>query len=136
LEVNLKWEGELKFQAEGEWGAKVRIEPGPTYGGTGKNATPMELVAMALGSCSGMDIVLILEKMKVKLDKLEILVDARRRDKEPAYFEDIKMTFVVAGDNLKQEQVERAVRLSVEKYCSVGIMLQNKANITYEIKLE
>jgi len=132
----MKWEGALKFSGEGHWGARVTIEPGPKYGGSGKNPTPMEALAMALASCTGMDAVLILEKMRVELEKFEIHVDARRREAEPSYFEAINMTMHMAGRNLTQEKAEKAVGLSLKKYCSVAAMLEDKASITYEVKLE
>ena len=128
----MAWEGAMKFTAESESGASMVFDTGIKYGGSGKHVTPMETVAMALASCSGMDIVLILKKMRVDLKKLDIKVDAKRRDREPAYFEDIKMTFTASGDGLTEEHLNKAMKLSVDKYCSVGIMLRDKATITYE----
>ena len=136
MEVKVTWAGEMKFTAENESGAKAVLETGVKYGGSGKNPTPMEAVVMALAGCSGMDVVSILKKMRVELKKLEISVDARRRDEDPAYFEDIKMTFRVSGDGLTKEKVDKAVGLSVDKYCSVAAMLRDKARITYETVLE
>jgi putative redox protein len=132
LEVKVAWAGEMKFKAESETGAGVTMETGVKYGGSGKNPTPMESVAMALASCTGMDMVIILKKMRVDLKKLEIKVDARRRDGEPSYFEDIKMIFNASGDGLTADQMNKAMSLSVEKYCSVAAMLRDKATITYE----
>lgn len=126
----------MKFTAENETGAGVTVETGIKYGGSGKNPTPMEMVVMALASCSGMDIVMILKKMRVDLKKLEVLVDARRRERDPSYFEDIKMTFVISGDGLTKEQADKAASLSVDKYCSVAVMLRDKASITYETRVE
>jgi putative redox protein len=96
----------------------------------------MEAVAMAMASCSGMDVVMILKKMRVELKKLDINVDAKRRDEDPSYFTDIKLTFTASGDNLAKEQLAKAVGLSVEKYCSVAAMLRDKAAITYETVVE
>jgi len=136
LEVKAKWAGDMRFAAENETGGGVMIDTGVKYGGSGKNPTPMETVIMALASCSGMDMVMILKKMRVDLKKLEIKVDARRRDKEPSYFEDIKMIFTASGEGLTQEQADKAVKLSVDKYCSVSAMLRDKATISYETIVE
>ncbi len=136
VKVKATWAGDMKFAAENETGGRVMIETGVKYGGSGKNPTPMESVAMALASCAGMDVVMILEKMRVDLKKVEIKVDAKRRDGEPAYFEDIKMTFVMSGEGLTQEKADKAVGLSVDKYCSVSVMLRDKATITYETIVE
>lgn len=132
----MAWAGDMRFAAKSETGADVILETGKKYGGSGDNPTPMEAVVMALASCSGMDIVMILKKMRVELKKLEIKVDAKRRNEDPSYFEDIKMTFIASGDGLAQEQLEKAVGLSVDKYCSVAAMLREKASITYEAVVE
>ena len=63
-------------------------------------------------------------------------MDARRRDQDPSYFEDIKLTFRASGDGLAKDQLEKAVGLSVDKYCSVSVMLREKATITYECVVE
>lgn len=136
MNVTVTWAGEMKFTAESETGASFTLETGVKYGGSGKNPTPMETVAMALAGCSGMDMVAILRKMRVDLERLKIFVEAKRRDGEPSYFEDIKMTFVMAGDGLTKEQADKAASLSVDKYCSVGAMLKDKATITFETKVE
>lgn len=132
VEVKLAWEGEMKFTAQSESGAGMVFDTGIKFGGSGKYVTPMETVAMALASCSGMDLILILEKMRVNLTKLDIKVDARRREREPAYFKEIKMIFTASGDGLTEERFKKALKLTVEKYCSVSIMLRNKVTITYE----
>ncbi len=126
----------MKFIAEGETGASVRFDTGVKWGGSGKDPTPMEGVAMALATCSGIDIVMILEKMRVDLKKLEVKVDAKRRKGEPAYFEEIKLTFIASGDGLTERHLDKAVKLSVDKYCSVAVMLRDKATITYETFVE
>jgi putative redox protein len=134
--VRLFWDGDMRFVAENETGAKVMVDTGPAFGGSGKFATPMELLAMALGGCTGIDMVLILKKMRVNLKELRIEIETKRRQKEPRYYEEIHMTYLLSGDGLTEEQAERAAHLSNEKYCSVGIMLEDKAKISYSIKIE
>jgi putative redox protein len=136
VKVKLNWDGEMRFVAENEKAARVTLEPGPAYGGSGKYATPMELVLMALGACTGMDIASILKKMRVDLKKLEIEINAVRRKEQPTYFEEINMTYVVSGDGATDEKVRKAADLSNEKYCSVGVMLRDKAKITYDVRVE
>lgn len=136
MEVKVTWAGDMKFDAENGTGGGVTLETGVKYGGSGKNPTPMEAVVMALASCSGMDIVMILKKMRVDLKSLVIAVDARRRDQDPSYFEDIKMIFKISGEGLTQGQADKAVSLSVDKYCSVAAMLRDKATISYEAIVE
>ena len=136
MEIKVDWAGEMKFDAENGTGGKVTLETGVKYGGSGKNPTPMETVLMGLASCSGMDIVMILKKMRVDLKSLSIAVEARRRDRDPSYFEEIKMIFRLSGDGLTKEQADKAAGLSVDKYCSVAAMLRDKAEISYETIVE
>ena len=135
MAIKVKWEGGHTFIGETESGAQVIIEPGPKYGGSGKYPTPMELVAMAHGGCTGLDIVMILEKMRVKVTRLEVGVETKRREEPPEYFEEINLTYTVSGEGVSEENVRRAVDLSHEKYCSVGAMLEDKAKISYEVRI-
>jgi putative redox protein len=133
--IKVKWEGGRKFVGETSTGARVTMEPGPKYGGSGRHPTPMEMVAMAHGGCTGLDIVMILEKMRAKITRLEIEVETKRHEEPPNYFEEIKLTYTVSGEGVTEENVKRAADLSHEKYCSVGAMLKDKAKISYEIKI-
>lgn len=123
------------FVGETDSGVKVRMEPGPKYGGSGRNPTPMELVAMAHGGCTGIDILLIMQKMRANLTRLDIDVETKRRDEPPSYFEEIRLTYTASGEGVTEENLKRAAALSHEKYCSVGAMLEGKAKITYDIKV-
>jgi putative redox protein len=136
VKINVEWDGDLRFISESEPGAKVTIEPGPAYGGTGKFQTPMQLVLSALGSCAAMDAVLIIQKMRMKISKFTIEIEGRRRKEEPRYYENIKILYRISGEDLDEAKVNRAVQLATDKYCSVGIMLREKAEITYEVKIE
>jgi putative redox protein len=134
--VKLHWDGEMRFVAESETGARVTMDTGTAYGGSGKHPTPMEMLVMALGGCTGMDIVSILQKMRVDLKKFEVEIASKRRQEHPKYYEEIKMTFVLSGDNLTEDKIRKAADLSTEKYCSVGVMLKDKAKITYDFRIE
>lgn len=136
MSILVEWDGDMRVIGKTEEGATVSMEPGRAYGGSGRNPTPMELVAIALGGCTCMDVVSILKKMRCDLTKLVIEVKVKRREQEPRYYESIHLTFIVSGKNITEEQVRRAVDLSNQKYCSVGIMLGEKAEITYDVRLE
>ena len=98
-------------------------------------STPMELVLLALGSCSGADVVSILDKKKISLKGFEINIDAGRSESYPKVFTKINLEYVFFGQEIKSEHVERAIRLSQEKYCSVFAMLKNSVNITSSYKI-
>ena len=96
---------------------------------------PMELVLIALGGCSGADVVSILDKKKVPLKGFEINIDAERADSYPMVFTKINLEYVFYGRNIDPKHVERAIALSQEKYCSVSAMLKPSVSITSSYKI-
>lgn len=136
MDIKMKWDGDSRFTGETETGAAVTIDTGVAYGGSGKHPTPMELLLMGLGGCAGIDLVLILQKMRVDLSRADIAIEAQRREEAPRYFEDIKIIYTVSGDGLTEEKAKRAAKLATDKYCSVGVMLREKASITHEVRVE
>ena len=101
----------------------------------GQAFTPMELFLGALGGCTGMDFQWILSRQRQRLTGLEIAVTGKRRDEDPRYYEEIDLNYTVFGDGIRKDAVERAIRLSQEKYCSVKAMLKDsiKFNISFTI---
>jgi len=96
---------------------------------------PMELVLIALGSCSGCDVVSILKKKQVQLKGFEILIDAERSEAYPKVFTQIHMEYVFYGEKINPVHVERAIGLSAEKYCPVSAMLKASVQITSSYKI-
>ncbi|WP_263078297.1 OsmC family protein [Endozoicomonas sp. Mp262] len=86
-------------------------------------ASPMEMILMGLGGCSSVDVVSILKKARQDVQDCKVDIQAERADAVPAVFTKIHLNFVVKGNNIKESQVQRAVELSADKYCSVAIML-------------
>jgi putative redox protein len=125
LKLNDSW-----FDAANAKGAKIKLGAEPDDA-----ISPMEAVLMAAGGCSGIDIVSILEKMRQPLAGLEIIVSGQRREDYPKYFQSILIKYILRG-NLDADKVERAIELSLEKYCSVTNGLEPKAKITYEYTIE
>ena len=91
----------------------------------------MEIVLGALAGCSAIDVMSTLRKMKQNVSDCRIEVTGERAGQIPAVFSDIQLEFAVFGNNLDQKKVQRAVKLSVEKYCSVGKMLESTARISH-----
>jgi putative redox protein len=129
----VKWAGGLSFLGRGGTNHWVPMDAAKEVGGTAAASSPMELVLVGLGGCTAMDIVSILQKKKIKFDDFWIELDAVKADDYPKVFTQIKLKYVVVGKNVPRDAVERAVRLSEEKYCSVGAMLRKTAKIDYEI---
>jgi Predicted redox protein, regulator of disulfide bond formation len=114
---------------------KVHIDGSPSIGGEGLGVRPMELVLMALGSCSALDLVNILKKQRQQIDDVKIDVEGQRREAIPNIFTDIHISFRLIGD-IDQTKAEKAAELAVKKYCSVHDMLAaGGVNITYSIEI-
>lgn len=113
----------------------VQIDGSPEIGGEGLGVRPMELVLMALGSCSVLDLVSILKKQRQEIGDVKINVSGKRTDSIPKVFTDIHLTFTLSG-KIDIVKAEKAAELAVKKYCSVHDMLASGGvNITYEIQL-
>jgi len=124
------------FFAENEQKNTISIDASPAIGGQNKGPRPMELLIMGVGGCSGIDVVSILEKQKIKVEGLKIKIDAQREEAVvPSLFKAIHLTFIFkSGIDLGKAQ--RAVGLSLEKYCSAAKTLEKTAKITYKIDVE
>lgn len=124
----------VHFEASGGVSStKVQIDGSPDIGGLGLGARPMELVLMALGSCSSLDLVNILQKQRQVITDFSVDVDGQRREEIPSIFTKIHMRFALKGE-IDPQKAERAAELAVKKYCSVHDMLvAGGVDITYEI---
>ena len=135
VETKITWSDGMVFTAIPDSGHKVIMDSIKEIGGSAKGPTPMELVLIALGGCSGMDTVSILKKMGVELKSLEIELYGEREEKHPKVYRSIDMKYTVQGKGVPEKNVKRAIELSKNKYCSVSAMLSKKCKIryTYEI---
>jgi putative redox protein len=102
----------------------------------GQAFTPMELFLVALAGCTAMDVQWIMDRQRQRVDKFDMTVSGIRRAEDPKYYESIDVRYNFAGPGLRKDAVDRAIRLSLEKYCSVRAMVNDnvKLNITYTIK--
>lgn len=126
--------GTAAFEAESGSGGKLVLDGTPAIGGKGRGMRPMELLVTALAGCAAMDVVSILAKQKEPLEDLRIDVEAARKDAIPARLESAHLRFLATGD-VNPKKLERAARLSVEKYCSVKDSLDPALPITFETSL-
>ena len=123
------------FEAVGPSGAPVHIDAGEAVGCAGKGARPMELVAAGLAGCAVIDFILILKKQRQVLEDIRISIQAKRyENRTPSPFEHIHMKFILAG-TLDAVKVEKALTLSVEKYCSAAEMIKSTAKIDYSFEI-
>jgi putative redox protein len=134
IELNRLNEG-YHLEAINEQGKLVHIDASPDIGGTNQGMRPMQLLLAAMGGCSTIDIISILKKQKQPLRDIKITVTGdREKDAVPSLFVEVHTHFRLYGD-LDQDKVQRAVSLSVEKYCSVAKTLSHKATITYSFEI-
>ena len=136
MEARVKWVENVMFVAESGSGHAIVLDGAPEGGGRNMGMRPMELMALAAGSCSSYDVVTILKKARQDITACEALVSAERVDAVPAVFESIHLHFKVTGKGLSEKQVERAVELSADKYCSASIMLaQAGVKVTHDFEV-
>lgn len=112
------------FEATDEAGTVIKLDTSPDHGGKNYGARPMQMLLMALGGCSGIDVISILKKQKVEVRNYEMIIKGEREQgKEPALWKIVNVTFIIDAD-ITQEKAERAVQLSIDKYCSVAETLR------------
>ena len=124
------------FVGESGSGHTIVMEGPPDAGGRNLGIRPMEMLLLGLGACTAVDVVSILRKARQEVIDCEVVLDAERAEDPPKVFTYIHVHFIITGKRLKASQLERAVALSAERYCSVSAMLGKSAKIThdYEIK--
>jgi len=132
----LKWIEGFKFEGTFDSGHSIILDASLQAGGKNEGPAPIELLLVAFGACSGMDVISLLQKQRLNVRSFEIKVTGTRRDECPRYYTAIQVEYVLTGPNLDRSKVERAVKLSEQKYCSVYPMLTGKARITSTIRLE
>ena len=130
MNIKVSWAGDALFIGESTTGHKLLMDGPPEGGGRNLGPRPMEMLLLGTGSCSCYDVISILKKSRQNVVRCEVEVSSKRAETEPKVFTDIHIHFKVFGVDLKERQVERAVSLSAEKYCSASIMLGASANIT------
>lgn len=123
------------FVGESGSGHAVVIDGPPDHGGRNIGMRPMEMILMAVGSCSSFDVVQILQKGRNHVTGCVAEVSGERVDAIPSVFSKIHLHFKVSGKGLKPEVVERAIKLSAEKYCSASIMLSKAVEITHDYEV-
>jgi len=136
LKVRVKWVEDVSFVGESETGHAVVLDGAPENGGRNIGMRPMEMLLIGMGGCTSFDVVTILKKSRQPVVDCVAEIEAERADEVPKVFTKIHVHFVITGNDLNEKQVERAVSLSAEKYCSASIMLSKSVEIThdYEIK--
>jgi len=135
MRVRIKWIENVSFLGESESGHALVMDGAPEGGGRNLGPRPMETVLIGTGGCTAYDVVHILRKARVPVRDCVVEIEAERAAADPKVFTRIHFHFVVSGEGLKPQQVERAIALSAEKYCSASIMLGKTAAITHDFEI-
>lgn len=138
MQATVSFVDKMTFLGTSGSGHTVVLDTIAQNGGSNRGATPMEQVLLAVGSCSGMDVVSILRKKRITFDHFDVRMNGNRRDEHPRIFTDIELEYVFKGQDLeeKRKHLEDAVRLSQERYCSVAGMLSGTVNLTWKVTIE
>jgi len=136
MQARIKWVDDVMFVGETGSGHAVVMDGPPDNGGRNLGVRPMEMILLGVGGCSSFDVVQILQKGRHNVVDCVTEILAERVDTIPSVFSKIHLHFVVSGKELKEAAVERAVRLSAEKYCSASIMLGKVVEITHDFEVK
>jgi putative redox protein len=126
---------DMQFIGVADTGHAVVMDAPPSAGGKGTGSKPSELLPMAFGGCSGMDVISILRKKKQNVTKFEINVSGEMAKDYPRMYTEMHIEYVVTGKDISEDALKRAIELSLEKYCSVGATLGKAAKITHSYKI-
>jgi putative redox protein len=135
VEAKVMLAGGMQFEGVSSSGHRLIMDAEDESGGQNKGFRPMELLLVGFGGCSGMDVISILRKKRQNVTGLEINVKGERADSHPHIYKDVHIEYVVRGKEIQKEAVERAITLSVDKYCSVGATLAKAGTITHSYRI-
>jgi len=132
--IEVKWKNNMSFDAIVN-GHLIPLDAEASVGGQDQGPRPKPLILVALAGCTGMDVVSILNKMRVELEDFKVDVSGELTDEHPKYFNKIHITYSFKGKDLPMDKLEKAINLSQERYCGVSAMLIKVAELTHEIVL-
>ncbi len=135
MKVTVKWKDGMNFEAIGVSNRAISMDAAEEVGGKNLGPRPIELLLFGLGGCTGMDVISILRKMRKEITSFTIEIDADRAEDHPKVFTYIRVKYILKGEGLREKDVEKAVNLSKERYCSVGAMLEKAAIVDHQFTI-
>jgi putative redox protein len=135
MKTRVKWVQDMMFVGETGSGHALVLDGAPDIGGRNLGPRPMEMLLVGLGGCSAIDVMLILKRGREAITDCEVEIEAERATTDPKIFTQIKMHFIVTGRKLDANKVDRAIKLSAEKYCSATAVLAATATITHDFEI-
>ncbi len=135
MKCRVKWLDHMTFVGESDSGHAVVMDAAPESGGRNMGVRPMEMLLLGLGGCTAFDVVMILKKSRQAIVDCEVKIDSDRAQEVPKVFTRIHVHFIISGTRLDATKVDKAVKLSAEKYCSASKMLSETAEITHDFEI-
>jgi putative redox protein len=132
--VTTTWKKNLQFESNNPSGHTVIMDTSVENGGQNSGLTPKAMMLSSLAGCSGLDVISVLNKMKVEVDDFKIITTGELTDEHPKYYHSVHVVYQFYGKELPQDKLKKAVDLSVKKYCGVMEMFRRFAEVTIEIQ--
>lgn len=136
IEAQVRLTQDMQFEGSATSGHKLTMDADDASGGRNSGFRPMELLLVGFGGCTGMDVISILRKKRQNVTSLEMNVKGEKSDGYPKIYREVHIEYVVKGKSIQKEAVERAIELSLTKYCSVGATLGKAGTITHSYRIE
>ena len=130
--ISTKWLGNMAFESNNPSGHSLIIDAGPESGGEGSGYRPKALMLSSLAGCSGLDVAMLIKKMKLVVDEFHIETIGSLTEEHPQIYNQVKVEYHFYGSELNEAKLQRAVDLSVEKYCGVTEMFRGFAELDFE----
>ena len=131
--VTTQWKGNMVFESDNPRWSSIMMDASKDFGGTDSGMAPKAMMLSSLAGCSGLDVVSVLNKMKVNIDDFKMVVEGELTDEHPKYYHAVSVDYHFYGENLKAGKIKKAVDLSVEKYCGVMEMFRQFATVKIAI---
>ena len=135
MKATVKWLDNMSFVGESDSGHSVVMDGPPDAGGRNMGVRPMEMVLLGMGGCTAFDVVMILKRARQDITDCRVELQAERATEVPKVFTRINTHYVITGKQLNVKQVERAVNMTAEKYCSVSIMLAASVEMSHDFEI-
>lgn len=135
MNATVKWVEGFQFVAESGSGHAIVMDAGKDSGGNGTGVSPMELLMLGIGGCSGMDVISVLKKKKQEVFDLRVNISGKLAPEYPKRYTEMNLEFVVKGRGIDESAVKKAIDLSMDKYCSVKATLEGSAKVSYTYQI-
>ncbi len=132
--IDVTWDDKMCFKTEVS-GHEIILDADASVGGENRGPRPKPFMLVALGGCTGMDVISILRKMRVEVDSFNVKVEGELTDEQPRYYRHIHVIYEFGGGDLPMDKIEKAVKLSEDRYCGVSALYKRAVEVTSEIRI-